>query len=116
MDWWDARLLRIPLPSAAGGAAPTGSVRVSCTPAQHTAARGAFDRWRTLWASWAVEEVMDGAESALSTIGKKVWFAGDTGYKTVRDGEDEASLPVCPAFAEIGRLFGGFDLALIPIG
>ncbi|KAK0215408.1 beta-lactamase superfamily domain-containing protein [Armillaria fumosa] len=58
-----------------------------------------------LWSSWAVEGE-----------GKKVYFAGDTGYRSVKDGEDEAERPVCPAFKEIGERFGGFDLAMIPIG
>jgi len=49
-------------------------------------------------------------------VGNKVWFGGDTGYRTVRDGEDENKVPVCPAFRQIGEKFGGFDLALIPIG
>lgn len=31
-------------------------------------------------------------------------------------GTDEASLPVCPAFSEIGETYGPFDLALLPIG
>jgi L-ascorbate metabolism protein UlaG (beta-lactamase superfamily) len=47
---------------------------------------------------------------------KKVYFAGDTGYRTVRDGEDEDKVPVCPAFAEVGECFGGVDVALLPIG
>ncbi|KIJ50233.1 hypothetical protein M422DRAFT_27312, partial [Sphaerobolus stellatus SS14] len=45
-----------------------------------------------------------------------LWFGGDTGYRSVRDGEDEDKLPVCPAFKEIGAKFGAFNLALIPIG
>jgi L-ascorbate metabolism protein UlaG (beta-lactamase superfamily) len=47
---------------------------------------------------------------------KKLYFAGDTGYRTVRDGEDEDKVPVCPAFAEVGERFGGVDVALLPIG
>lgn len=47
---------------------------------------------------------------------KKVYFAGDTGYRTVRKGEDEDKVPVCPAFTEVGLNFGGVDLALLPIG
>jgi N-acyl-phosphatidylethanolamine-hydrolysing phospholipase D len=46
----------------------------------------------------------------------KVYFAGDTAYRTVLDGEDEDEVPVCSAFGEIGRTFGGFDFAMIPIG
>ena len=47
---------------------------------------------------------------------KKLYFGGDTGYRTVRDGEDEDKVPVCPAFAEVGERFGGVDVALLPIG
>ena len=61
------------------------------TPAQHWCARGLLDRNRALWGSWTV-------------IGpkKRFFFAGDTGY--------------CAAFAEIGKKYGKFDLASIPIG
>ncbi|KAK0229658.1 Metallo-hydrolase/oxidoreductase [Armillaria nabsnona] len=59
----------------------------------------------SLSSSWAVEGE-----------GKKVYFTGDTGYRSVEDGENEAERPVCPAFKEIGERFGGFDLAMIPIG
>jgi N-acyl-phosphatidylethanolamine-hydrolysing phospholipase D len=45
-----------------------------------------------------------------------VYFAGDTGYRTVLDGENEEEVPYCPAFEEIGKTFGGFDFAMIPIG
>lgn len=30
--------------------------------------------------------------------------------------EIDESVPVCPAFKQIGERFGGFDLAFIPIG
>lgn len=73
-----------------------------------------FDRWHSLWSSWAVEEVP--SDQARTSSPKKVYFAGDTGYRTVRDGENEEDQPVCPAFAEIGERIGPFDLALIPIG
>lgn len=54
-------------------------------------------------------------------IGKKVFFAGDTGYKTVHvhKGEkedDEVAREVCPAFKEVGERFGGVDGAMLPIG
>lgn len=53
-----------------------------------------------------------------------MWFGGDTGYRAVPEvpeGEDDygekyANLPSCPAFKEIGKLRGPFDLGLIPIG
>ncbi|XP_061523705.1 N-acyl-phosphatidylethanolamine-hydrolyzing phospholipase D isoform X4 [Phycodurus eques] len=62
-----------------------------CTPSQHWSKRSAVDNNRSLWASWAV-------------LGPdhRFFFAGDTGY--------------CSVFREIGRRFGPFDLAAIPIG
>ena len=107
LDWWDERILRVPLPSNADGPAVNAEVRLSCTPSQHMSARTATDRGRALLSSWAVED--------LRSL-KKLYFAGDTGYRTVNDGEDEDNVPVCPAFAEIGERFGGFDVALLPIG
>ncbi|CDO77600.1 hypothetical protein BN946_scf184936.g25 [Trametes cinnabarina] len=121
LDWWDARTVSLSLPHASPSNAVDAHERkteagvetafvVTCTPAQHTANRGAFDRWRTLWASWAVEQVSPTGK------GSNVYFAGDTGYRTVRGGEDEDKVPRCPAFAEIGEKLGPFDLALLPIG
>jgi N-acyl-phosphatidylethanolamine-hydrolysing phospholipase D len=66
-------------------------MEIHCVPAQHFAARGLFDRNGTHWCGWVVR-----------TSERSVYFAGDTGY--------------CPVFKEIGARFGGFDLALIPIG
>jgi N-acyl-phosphatidylethanolamine-hydrolysing phospholipase D len=107
LDWWDERLLRVALPPNTDGPAVNAEVRLSCTPSQHVSGRTASDRWHALWAAWAVDDPHSH---------KKVYFAGDTGYRTVRDGEDEEKVPVCPAFAEVGERFGGFDLALLPIG
>ena len=45
-----------------------------------------------------------------------MYFGGDTGYRTVHDGEDEDAVPVCPAFKQIGEPIGGVDVALFPIG
>jgi L-ascorbate metabolism protein UlaG (beta-lactamase superfamily) len=67
------------------------AVSVHCVPAQHGSARTLFDRNRTHWCGW----VLESAE-------RSVYFAGDTGY--------------APIFREIGERFGGFDLAMIPIG
>ncbi|KAF8579298.1 Metallo-hydrolase/oxidoreductase [Ramaria rubella] len=107
----------------------TTSFRITCTPSQHVSNRGLFDRYTTLWSSWMIEaspfhdsptpeEASPHSESPPvdTKSGPKLWFAGDTGYRSVRAGEDEETVPVCPAFAEIGKRFGGVDLALIPIG
>jgi N-acyl-phosphatidylethanolamine-hydrolysing phospholipase D len=66
-------------------------VTIHCVPAQHGSARTLFDRNRTHWCGWVIE-----------SAGRIAYFAGDTGYS--------------PWFREIGERFGGFDLAMIPIG
>lgn len=77
-DWWDV-LEEPPL-------------TIKATPSQHWSARGLNDRFKALWASWAID------------FGDfRVWFAGDTGYNNIQ-------------FREIGNHFAAFDLALIPIG
>jgi N-acyl-phosphatidylethanolamine-hydrolysing phospholipase D len=107
LDWWESRQVDLKLPSS-NGDIPT-SFKITCTPCQHFAGRGLGDRFNTLWGSWAIENKDSGDSS-------KVWFAGDTGYRRVIKGENEDEVPVCPAFKEIGEKFGGFDLAMIPIG
>jgi len=66
-------------------------LRVTATPAQHFSARTPFDRNRTLWAGF----VLEGS-------GRRVFYAGDSGYHT--------------HFADIRQRLGPFDAALIPIG
>ncbi|KAH6616666.1 beta-lactamase superfamily domain-containing protein [Boeremia exigua] len=126
LDWWETRDVKLEAVKGDDKADRTGSVSVSETsvkgdiiatigalPCQHVSARTPFDKCKTLWASWSVE-----------SGGAKVYFAGDTGYRTVPDTPDDvddygpefAHLPVCPAFAQIGQHRGPFDLGLIPIG
>jgi N-acyl-phosphatidylethanolamine-hydrolysing phospholipase D len=113
LDWYDTREISLALPaSAPSSPAVQTSFSLTFTPTQHQANRGMFDRWYSLWGSWALE----GPKRADGSAGAKVWFAGDTGYRTVGAGQDENEVPVCPAFKEIGERFGGFDLALLPIG
>lgn len=107
LDWWDGRDVKLALSSAGENKVET-TFTVTCTPAQHFTGRGLHDRFHTLWASWAV--------TTTEGSGYKAWFGGDTGYRSVYDGEDEDSRPVCPEFKKIGDKFGGFDLAFIPIG
>ena len=78
LDWWQAHEVK-------------PGVRVTVTPAQHFAARGFTDRFKTLWGGFVLE-----------TPAGRVWFAGDSGYY---DG-----------FKAIGEKLGPFDLAFIPIG
>jgi L-ascorbate metabolism protein UlaG (beta-lactamase superfamily) len=77
LDWWNA--------------AAATSVPIRLIPAQHFSARGILDRNRALWGGFV-----------LDLVGKRICFAGDSGYG--------------PHFAEIGRRFGPMDLALLPIG
>ncbi len=60
-------------------------------PVQHWSKRALWDANRTLWGGWVVRH---------PTF--SFFFAGDAGYS--RD------------FADIGKRFGGFDLAALPIG
>jgi L-ascorbate metabolism protein UlaG (beta-lactamase superfamily) len=66
------------------------NINFVCTPTQHFSGRTLFDRDKTLWCSWVIEG------------SQKIYFAGDTGY--------------FPAFKDIGKKYGPFDLAAIPIG
>jgi N-acyl-phosphatidylethanolamine-hydrolysing phospholipase D len=91
-DWWDSLNVEVE---------GVGSVELTCTPAQHTSGRTPFDAGQTLWSSWVIED----AQSI-----KKMFFSGDTAYKAT------TAKTACPAFKQIGEVFGGFDLAMVPIG
>lgn len=130
-----------PITSTNASATVNAQIRITCTPSQHTSGRTGLDRWSYLWASYVLEELLPPSSSNLqpdlpepptsytsligesaglwSKVGKKVYFAGDTGYKTVRvdKGETEEGVrEVCPAFGEVGERWGGVDGALLPIG
>ncbi|KAJ9112690.1 hypothetical protein QFC22_006192 [Naganishia vaughanmartiniae] len=117
LDWWSSADLHVH---------GVGKARMTALPSQHFTARGVFDRNKALWASWSVEQMLDGDEdsqgaekkAAGGKIGAKIWFGGDTGYCSVKDGQHsvDSQAPVCPAFKQIGEKYGGFDLGLIPIG
>lgn len=109
MDWWETARVDVD---------DVGSVVLTCTPSQHSSGRGFLDQTATLWCSWVIEELQAPTDEE-ETTNRKLFFAGDTGYRTVPSDtslEDEKALPHCPAFAEIGERFGPFDLALLPIG
>lgn len=74
MDWWQEAAL--------------GDLTLVCLPSRHFSGRGLFNRYSTLWASWAVI----GSEN-------RTYFSGDTS--------------LTPEFLEIGRRYGPFDIAMI---
>ncbi|HKQ60259.1 MAG TPA: MBL fold metallo-hydrolase [Candidatus Polarisedimenticolaceae bacterium] len=76
LDWWQEV------------AAP---LEVALTPAQHFSARTPFDHNRALWGGFI-----------LRVAGRRLFFAGDSGYG--------------PHFRQIRARYGPVDLALLPIG
>jgi L-ascorbate metabolism protein UlaG (beta-lactamase superfamily) len=79
LDWWQ-------------GHGPGDGLEATLVPALHWCRRGPFGTNRRLWGGFA-----------LALGGRRVYFAGDTGYRGA-------------LFAEIGRRCGAPDLALLPIG
>jgi L-ascorbate metabolism protein UlaG (beta-lactamase superfamily) len=78
LDWWEA--------------AELSAVRFDFVPAHHWSRRTLTDACRSLWGGWVLSD----------PAGRRVYFAGDTGYG--------------PFFREVGRVHPGIDLALLPIG
>ncbi|MBK7034120.1 MAG: MBL fold metallo-hydrolase [Ignavibacteria bacterium] len=66
-------------------------VHFTCTPARHFSGRGFWDRHKSLWSSWVI-----------SSPQTRIFFNADSGYG--------------PHFAEIGKTYGPFDLALVECG
>ena len=65
--------------------------KIHAVPVQHWSSRTPWDRNSMLWAGWVLEHPEF-----------RFFFAGDTGYS--------------PDFQDLGKRFGGFDLAALPIG
>ena len=68
-----------------------GSLTVTALPARHFSGRGLFDRFETLWASFA-----------LTGMKHRVYYGADSGEWF--------------GFRDIGQNFGPFDLAMLEIG
>lgn len=66
-------------------------LRVIATPSRHFSGRVPFSHNATLWASWVIQ-----------ARAKRVFFGGDGGFSS--------------SYADIGRQFGPFDLAMLEIG
>ncbi|MEY2246776.1 MBL fold metallo-hydrolase [Streptomyces sp. BF23-18] len=78
LDWWEAAQL--------------DGVRFDFVPAHHWSKRTLTDTCRSLWGGWVL----------TAPEGRRVYFAGDTGYGHW--------------FTRIGQRHPGIDLALLPIG
>jgi L-ascorbate metabolism protein UlaG (beta-lactamase superfamily) len=71
--------------------AVVGPLTVSALPARHFSGRSLFNRFQTLWASFA-----------LKGPRRRVYYGADSGE--------------WPGFAEIGKAYGPFDLTMLEIG
>lgn len=78
LDWWER-------------VAINADTQLSFTPTQHSSARGLFDRDRSLWGSYFIQN-----------RGRSVYFGGDAGYSA--------------HYAEIRKRLGSPEIALLGIG
>ena len=78
LDWWDQTTT-------------SNGLKITFVPAQHTSARGLFDRHRSLWGGYVIENQ-----------GRRIYFSGDTGYST--------------HFFDIKVRLGSPDIAMLAIG
>ncbi|MGV9250067.1 MBL fold metallo-hydrolase [Streptomyces sp. NPDC003697] len=96
LDWWEGAELRAgdgaPGTSPGSGGRSHAAVRFDFVPAHHWSKRTLTDTCRSLWGGWVL----------TAPDGRRVYFAGDTGYGHW--------------FSRIGRRYPGIDLALLPIG
>ncbi|KAF2731821.1 Metallo-hydrolase/oxidoreductase [Polyplosphaeria fusca] len=113
VDWWEEgemEMRRVGKEEGGEGREEVIKATFTALPAQHNSKRTPWDTGKTLWCGWGIE-----------SGGRKVYFAGDTGYRTVTSvpsgtSDHDLDLPHCPAFSQIGAHAGPFDLGLIPIG
>lgn len=97
LTWWESHVISndgYQKPKSKGEDShedSNGDFEIIFTPTQHWSCRTMFDRNSVLWGSFCV----------LSRE-KKFFFAGDTAY--------------CPVFKQIGKIYGPFDLSILPIG
>ena len=143
VDWWDGVEVELSMTGsvdaetkaevANGGPAKT-KMRIWCTPSQHFSGRSPFNRNGTLWCSYYIEDLSGTSsndDDANPTT--KIFFAGDTGYRSVPDDTPdyeshlvpstmptpssvEAKTPVCPGPSAITITHGAPHLSLLPIG
>ena len=78
LDWWDETTIG-------------DTLNITFVPAQHSSARGLFDRHRSLWGGYVIE-----------CRGRRIYFSGDTGYSK--------------HFSDIKLRMGPPDIAMLGIG
>jgi L-ascorbate metabolism protein UlaG (beta-lactamase superfamily) len=78
LDWWDNTEFE-------------DRVKITFVPAQHFSARSLFDQRRSLWGGYVIE-----------SCGRRIYFAGDTGYST--------------HFSDVKTRLGPPDIAMLGIG
>ncbi len=78
LDWWESAELR--------------GVKFDFVPSHHWSRRGLADVCRSLWGGWVI----------TASDGRRVYFAGDTGYGGW--------------FTQIGARYPGIEVAMLPIG
>lgn len=114
MDWWDSNegsFAHGAFKTLSEGVMSGTTFKISCTPAQHNSGRSGLDGGSTLWSGWAIERFTRSTDGSSSSIRKgAVYHTGDTGYRRTTK-----SSVICPAFQEVGKIFGGFDLSFVPI-
>lgn len=78
LDWWESVQIN-------------SDTKITFTPAQHSSARGLFDRDKSLWGSYYIQ-----------SHGRSIYFGGDGGYST--------------HFSDIKNKMGSPEIAILGIG
>ncbi|EDP41804.1 hypothetical protein MGL_3806 [Malassezia globosa CBS 7966] len=104
LSWWDEwrQPCHVRVRGEAGATSEASTVEkreleVAAVPASHWSARTLLDTNRSLWNSYAVRCAAQDKQAAT------LFFCGDSGYSPL-------------LFSSIGRMYGPFDVASIPIG
>jgi len=103
MDWRDSKRLEVSFASQGADTSTESDntsvtrriIDITCTPCQHFTGHTPWNSFKSLWASRVVNDIItdDLGKSARPPV--KVYFAGDTAYHTVFDGEDEEEVLSC---------------------
>jgi len=93
LDWWstDSYYFSRKQQTSSRRKPKLSKIRITAVPAQHWSRRGVMDENNALWSGWVIK-----------SAGRKVYYAGDTGYAQF--------------FKEIGMRFKKIHLAILPIG